>query len=69
MGSFEKMVLITLPETNNSHLKMDGWKTIVSHWDAILSGKVAELVFRGRAEGEKTTYRCAKGWTYHPNGE
>ncbi len=23
----------TLPETNSSHLKTDGWKTIVSFWD------------------------------------
>ena len=22
----------TLPETNSSHLKMDGWKTILSFW-------------------------------------
>ena len=24
----------TLPETNNSHLKMDGWNTILSFWDS-----------------------------------
>ena len=23
---------VTLPETNSSHLKIDGWKTIVSFW-------------------------------------
>ena len=23
----------TLPDTNSSHLKMDGWNTIVSFWD------------------------------------
>ena len=28
----------TLPETNGSHLKMDGWKTIVSFWDGLCSG-------------------------------
>ena len=26
----------TLPETNSSHLKMDGWKRIVSFWDGSL---------------------------------
>ena len=25
-------IRFTLPETNSSHLKMDGWKTIVSFW-------------------------------------
>ncbi len=25
----------TLPETNSSHLKMDGWNTIVSFWDGL----------------------------------
>ena len=33
----------TLPETNSSHLKMDGWNTIVSFWDGLFS--VAMLVF------------------------
>ena len=28
----------TLPETNSSHLKMDGWSTIVSFWDGLFSG-------------------------------
>ena len=28
----------TLPETNSSHLKMDGWNTIVSFWDGLFSG-------------------------------
>jgi len=31
LGGFKER--ITLPETNSSHLKMDGWKTIVSFWD------------------------------------
>ena len=35
---------ITLPETNSSHLKMDGWKTILSHWESNFSG--AMLNFR-----------------------
>ena len=30
-----------LPETNSSHLKMDGWNTIVSCWDGLLSGALA----------------------------
>ncbi len=28
----EKLGLITLPDTNSSHLKMDGWNTTVSFW-------------------------------------
>ena len=29
----------TLPETNSSHLKMDGWKTsLVSVWDGFVAG-------------------------------
>ena len=32
-GTFQgKDVVITLPETNSSPLKMDGWKTILSYW-------------------------------------
>ena len=30
--------MITLPETKSSHLKMDGWKTIVSFWYGFLAG-------------------------------
>ena len=29
---------VTLPETNSSYLKMDGWKTIVSFWETLFSG-------------------------------
>ena len=29
---------VTLLETNSSHLKMDGWNTIVSFWDGLFSG-------------------------------
>ena len=33
---------ITLPETDNSHLKRDGWNTIISFWDGLfLGGKIA----------------------------
>ncbi len=28
----------TLPETNSSYLKMDGWKMIVSFWEDLFSG-------------------------------
>ena len=30
---FRRTPEFTLPEANNSHLKMDGWKRIVSFWD------------------------------------
>ena len=33
----------TLPETNISHLKMDGWKSIVSFWDGLFSGAMLVL--------------------------
>ena len=33
----------TLPETNSSHLKMDGWKTIVSFWEGLFSGAMLVL--------------------------
>ena len=36
----------TLPETNSSHLKMDGWNTwntIVSFWDGLFSGAMLQF--------------------------
>ena len=33
---------LTLPETNSSPLKMDGWKTILSFWDGLVSGSVPQ---------------------------
>ena len=30
----------TLPETNSSHLKMDGWSTSLSFWDGLFSGAI-----------------------------
>ena len=33
--------LDTLPETNSSHLKMDGWNTILSYWGGLFSGAFA----------------------------
>ena len=38
----------TLPETNSSHLKMDGWKTILSFWDGLFSGAFAVSFREGR---------------------
>ena len=32
---------VTLPETNSSHLKMDGWNTIVSFLDGLFSAAFA----------------------------
>ena len=31
----------TLPETNSSPLKVDGWNTIVSFWETLFSGAFA----------------------------
>ena len=33
-----RLYQFTLPETKSWHLKMDGWNTIVSFWDGLLSG-------------------------------
>ena len=37
------LVKKTLPETNGSHPKMDGWNTIVSFSDGLLSGAMLVL--------------------------
>ena len=45
--------ILTLPETNSSHLKMDGWNTIVSFWGPayfqglllLVSGRVIFILF------------------------
>ena len=42
--------VVTLPETNSSPLKMDGWKTSLSFWDG-LSG--AMLLVGGFNPSEK----------------
>ena len=34
------ITMITLPKTNSSHLKMDDWKTILSSWEGLPSGKL-----------------------------
>ena len=31
--SIEDRLFLLLPETNSSHLNMDGWNTIVSFWE------------------------------------
>ena len=36
----------TLPETNSSPLKMDGWNTILSYWGCLFSG--AKMLVSGR---------------------
>ena len=28
-------MVATLPETSSSHLKMDGWNTLISFWDGL----------------------------------
>ena len=32
------LMCITLPETNSSHMKMDGWKDSFTFWEGLLSG-------------------------------
>ena len=46
---------ITLPETNSSHLKMDGWNTILSYWGGLFSG--ATLV-SGRVSIQNICAKC-----------
>ena len=36
--NFQGVRRLTLPETNSSHLQIDGWKTILSFWDGLFSG-------------------------------
>ena len=51
--------LITLPETNSSPLKIDGWKTILSFWGGLFSG-VNSLLVSGRVVHGLTVY-----WIHH----
>ncbi len=37
-SSIHSIFIDTLPETNSSPLKMDGWNTILSYWDGQFSG-------------------------------
>ena len=39
----------TLPETNSSPLKMDGWKTILSFWKTLFSGAFAVSFREGKS--------------------
>ena len=45
LGQKSSPILVgcTLPETNSSHLKMDGCHTIVSFWDGLFSGAMLVL--------------------------
>ena len=53
------LFIFTLPETNSSHPKMDGWNTIVSLWDGLFSG--AMLNFGGVNQvGKKTCFFSQK---------
>ncbi len=42
-----ELVGTTLLETNSSHLKMDGWNTILSFWDGLFSGAFAASFRKG----------------------
>jgi len=48
--SIQKMAIFptTLPETNSSHLKIDGWKTILSFWEFGLFSGAKWLLVSGR---------------------
>ena len=48
----------TLPETNSSPLKMDGWNTIVSFWDGLFSGA---MLVSGRVSHCFAPYELTKG--------
>ena len=39
--SFLEWQLTTPRETNSSHLKMDGWNTMLSYWEGLFSGVFA----------------------------
>ena len=40
----KKKVMFTLPETNSSHLKNGGWKTILSYWVWVtFQGRIVKL--------------------------
>ena len=49
-----RMIAITLPETNSSHLKMDGWNTsFLLGWpifrgEMLVSGRVTATCFPGK---------------------
>ena len=50
----QKKGVLTLPETNELHLKMDGWNMIVSFWEALFSG--ANCWFQGMSTYYTTAF-------------
>ena len=50
----------TLPETNSSPLKMDGWNTILSYWDFALFSGANLLLVLGRVS--RIASDPAHGW-------
>ena len=42
----QQIGMCTLPETNKSNLKMDGWKMIVSFWGPAQPGNLRSVSFR-----------------------
>ena len=47
---------VTLPETNSSPLKMDGWNTILSYWVSAYFQGLLPLVL-GRVGSKESTFR------------
>ena len=62
-GRGPKTPQLTLPETNSSPLKMDGWNTIVSYWDVFFRAKTLVL---GRVDLERLL-RCKGTQKTSPN--
>ena len=52
----------TLPETNSSPLKMDGWNTILSYWEGLFSGAFAVSFREGTVENVALLKACQL-WT------
>ena len=57
--------MYTLPETNSSHLKMDGWNTIVFFWDGLLYFQVRAVSFRECIiQGLAAVFRQKRHWLF-----
>ena len=54
----------TLPETNSSHLNLDGWNAIVSFWDGLFSWAFAVCFKEGRFGEGKNKWESSP----HPAG-
>ena len=56
----------TLPETNSSHLNLDGWNAIVSFWDGLFSGAMLVLgrvgLEKARTNGKVLRIQLALPW-------